>query len=132
MFRADVTLIDLASFVNGKLDDLLCTWRQANFAQDNAVTAPDDKFNCIAYSLWLDAHAFQYQICHAVADIEETQQDMFRPNIIVRETLRRYLSKAQRLFRMLVKFVESISVVHQLRSFFFCVLSAHVSTGLRR
>src|SRR5579863_1643542 len=102
MFGADVTLIELASFVHCQFDDLLRTWRQANFAEDNAVTATNNKFNCIAYSLWLDAHAFQYQICHAVADIEETQQDMFRPNIIVRETLRRYLSKAQRLFRMLV------------------------------
>ncbi|GHO54623.1 hypothetical protein KSB_30980 [Ktedonobacter robiniae] len=60
MFCTDIMVIQATSLIDSQLDNLLRTRRQANLAEHDAVSAPDNKFNGATNFVQFDTEICQY------------------------------------------------------------------------
>lgn len=112
MFSTNVMMIQAASFIDGKLNHLLGTRSQTNLAQDDAISPANDVFNGAPNFVEFDAEVTQHFGSYALTFAHQTEQEMFRPNVIVLESLGFFLSEAQDFSCSLCKLIKPISIVH--------------------
>ncbi len=112
VFCSDIVMIQTTSFINGQLDHLFGAWSQTNFAQHDAVSTSNNKFNGAANLVQFNAQITQYFGGNALSLTYQTKQEMLGADIIVLEALRFFLSQAQNLSGSFGKSIKPISIVH--------------------
>ena len=118
MLRADVVVPKPAGFVDGQLDDALGPGRQADLADDRAVTATDDELDRRAHLGQLDVHVLENARRHTLALTDKAEQQMLGTDVVVVEPLRLVLRQCQDFACPVRELVKTIHVVERL--FFFC------------
>ena len=106
VLRSDVVVVQSASFVDGKFDNLLCARRQTYLAHDCAFTATNDELNGGADFWQLNAHVVEYTRGDAVAFADKPKQQVFGADVVMVEALGLFLGELQHFscaFREFVK-----------------------------
>ena len=111
---ADVVVAEPAGLVDRELDDALGAWRQADLADDRAVTATDDELDGGPHLGQLDVHVLEDPRGDTLAFPDQAEEEMLRPDVVVVEPLRLVLSQGQDLARAIRELVEAIHRVERL------------------
>ena len=105
---ADVVVAEAAGLVDRELDDPLGARRQADFADDRAVAAPDDELDRGPDLGQLDVHVLEDPRGDALALADEAEQQVLGPDVVVVEALGLVLGERQDLARSVRELVETI------------------------
>ena len=114
MLCADVVVSEPAGLVDGELDHALRTRREADLADDRAVTTADDELDGRPHLRQLDVHVLEHPRRDALALPDEPEQQVLRADVVVVEPLRLVLGKCQDLAGTVSEFVESVHSVERL------------------
>ena len=94
MLCTNIVVVEIASLFHGVFNDFFCSGRLGKLAHGNHVrTGLDYIFNFQADLTQINAEIFQNAGGNAAAFFDQTQEDMFRSNIFVIETLRFLVGK---------------------------------------
>ena len=91
-------MIQQARFIRGQLDYFLCAWSETNFAEYDPITATNDEFNGTTHFIKFDAKIMQDMCGNTSLFTYQSQQQVFRTNVIVLETLGLLLCIGQHAF----------------------------------
>ena len=100
-------VVEASCLVYGKLDDLLCARSQPDFTRRGTLSSPDDELNGRAHFVQFDAEVREHSGSDAIRLSDKTQKDVLRPDVVVVESLRFFLSQRQHPARSLCKLLES-------------------------
>ena len=113
VLRADVVVAEAAGLVDRQLDDALGAGRQADLADDRAVTATDDELDGGPDLGQLDVHVLEHPGRDAFALPHQPEQQVLGADVVVVEALGLVLRKGQHLACPVSELVESFHVVER-------------------
>ena len=111
---ADVVVAQAARLINGEFDDLLRPRREADLANDGALSPTNDELNGLANLGQLDVEVLEDLRCNAFALADKTEQQVLRADVVVVEALRLVLGERQHLAGAIREAIEAISRGHAL------------------
>ena len=95
VFRADVVVAEAPGLVHGQLNDLLGARREADVSGGGALAATNDELDGGANLGQFHVEAAEDPRGNAVGLTNQTEEDMFRADVVVVEALRFLLSEGQ-------------------------------------
>src|SRR5262245_16270585 len=101
-------VVQSTRFIDRKLNDFLCAWRETNIAGNSAITAANDELNGAANFVQLDAEITEHFRRDTFALAYESEQQVLRSDVVVVEALRLLLRKLQDFPRPLGEFIEAV------------------------
>ena len=114
MFGADVVVAESARLINGELDHLLGTWREADLANDGAFATSDDELNRLADLGQLNVEVLEDLRRNALALADKAEQQVLCADVVVVEALRLVLGERQHLAGAIREAIEAVSRGHAL------------------
>ena len=108
VLRADVVVAEAAGLVDRQLDDPLGAGRQADLADDRAVTATDDELDGGPDLGQLDVHVLEHPGGDALALPHQPEQEVLSADVVVVEALGLVLRKGQDLASPVRELVEIV------------------------
>src|SRR5438874_2152825 len=107
-----IMMVQSACFVNSQFDDFLGTRCEADLSKHNTVSTTKDIVNPAPHLVQFYAEVAQYFSSDPFTLAYQAQQKVFCADVIMLETLRLFLSKAQDLPGPHCELIKSISVAH--------------------
>ena len=114
MLGADVVMAQASCLINGELDDLLRSWREADLANDGALATSDDELNRLANLGQLNVEVLEDLRRDALTLADKAEQQVLCADVVVVETLRLVLGERQHLAGAVREAIEAISRGHAL------------------
>ena len=114
MLGADVVMAQASRLINGELDDLLRSWREADLANDGALATSDDELNRLANLGQLNVEVLEDLRRDALTLADKAEQQVLCADVVVVETLRLVLGERQHLAGAVREAIEAISRGHAL------------------
>ena len=111
MLGADPVVVELASLVDGQLDDPLGIRGQPDLTDDGLPAATDDELDCGPDLRQVDPHRGQDGSRDTVALAKETQEHVLGADVVVVEALRLVLGQRQDATRLIGEAIEPMSRV---------------------
>src|SRR2546421_9053945 len=93
MFCSDIVMIEAASFIDGQLDHLFGTRRQADFTRDEVIPTANYIFDGLTCLLEIDSQSREHFAGHALPLPEQAKQQMLGADVVVVEALRLFLGE---------------------------------------
>ncbi|GMA38410.1 hypothetical protein GCM10025883_04550 [Mobilicoccus caccae] len=91
MLGADVVVAELQRFAQGQLKDLLGARRERDVPAAGLLALADDLLDLLAHGVERDAEAFQRLRGDALTLVDQAQQDVLGPDVVVVEHARFFL-----------------------------------------
>src|SRR5258708_28038254 len=110
MFGSNVMMVQAASFIHGEFDHLFGALSQTTLAQDDTISAPNNKFDGATNLVQLNTEVPQHLSSDTLAFAHKTEQQVFCPDVVVLKALGFFLSETQDPPGPLGELVKSISV----------------------
>ena len=111
---ADVVMAEPTRLINGELDDLLGTWREADLANDGAFATADDELHRLADLGQLDVEVLEDLRRNPLALADKAEQQVLSADVVVVESLRLVLGERQHLAGAICEAIEAVSRGHAL------------------
>ena len=111
---ADVVVAQAARLIDRQLDHLLGARRQADLANDGALTPTDDELNRLANLRQLNVEVLQHLRRDALALADKAEQQVLCADVVVVEALRLVLGERQHLAGAIREAIEAVSRGHAL------------------
>ena len=108
---ADVAVVEAAGLIDGELDDLLRSWREADLAEDGAVATSNDELDRGADLVQLHAQVGKHLGGDAIAFAHQSEEDVLGADIVVVEAVGFFLCERQHAACALGELVEPIGHV---------------------
>ena len=95
MLGPDVVMAESSSFINSELNDLFCSWREANLPRGSAFTSADDELHRGSDFGQFYSEARKNLGGYSVRLANKAEQNMLRANIVVIEALSFFLGQGK-------------------------------------
>ena len=109
VFRADVVVAERKRLAKGELEHLLRARRERDLAGGDLLTGADDAHDLRAHALDGDVQRLENPCGQALFLAEQPEQDVLRPDVVVLELPRLFLSKDDDLAGSLCESLEHVS-----------------------
>src|SRR5258708_19672516 len=95
MFGSNVMIVQAASFIHGEFDHLFGALSQTTLAQDDTISAPNNKFDGATNLVQLNTAVPQHLSSDTLAFAHKTEQQVFCPDLVVLKSLPFFLTHTQ-------------------------------------